>query len=97
MAKNIQAKINAGKKKQMFSYHAPGAMVVQLVGDFTNWQERPIALRREADGIWRTTVELEPGAHHYRFIVDGQWRDDPECQMHVPNPYGGQDMIRRVT
>ena len=96
MAKDMQPRINAAKKKQMFSYRAPGAMTVQLVGDFTQWQKQPIALRKESDGIWRISVELEPGAHHYRFIVDGQWRDDPECQMHVPNPYGGKNMVRRV-
>jgi hypothetical protein len=29
-------------------------------------------------------------------MVDGQWRDDPECALHVPNPYGGQDAVRQV-
>jgi hypothetical protein len=28
--------------------------------------------------------------------VDGQWRDDPECALHVPNPYGSQDSVRQV-
>jgi len=51
---------------------------VQLVGDFTQWQERPIKLQKGADGVWRATVKLEPGTHHYRFLVDGEWRDDPE-------------------
>lgn len=81
---------------QSFSFAAPAAMSVQLVGDFTHWQQQPIGMRKGADGIWRTTVELQPGAHHYRFLVDGQWRDDPECLMHVPNPYGSQDAIRQV-
>jgi 1,4-alpha-glucan branching enzyme len=71
-------------------------MSVQLVGDFTHWQQQPISMRKGADGIWRTTVELQPGAHYYRFLVDGQWRDDPECTKHVPNPYGEQDAIRQV-
>jgi len=26
-----------------------------------------------------TTVELKPGTHHYRFLVDGEWRDDPNA------------------
>jgi len=28
--------------------------------------------------------------------VDGQWHDDPECALHVPNPFGGQDAVRQV-
>jgi len=69
---------------------APDAVSVQLVGDFTHWQERPINLQKGADGIWRTTVELDPGTHHYRFLVDGEWRDDPECALRTQNPYGGE-------
>jgi len=71
-------------------------MSVQLVGDFTHWQQQPINLLRGTDGIWRATVELPPGAHHYRFLVDGQWRDDPECMVLVPNPYGGHNAVREV-
>ena len=83
-------------KTQKFSYVTPGARDVQLVGDFTNWQERPIRLRKESDGVWQAAVPLEPGTHYYRFLVDGQWRDDPECPVHVPNPFGGQDAVRQV-
>ncbi len=96
MAKDMQIRTNAAKKKQIFSSRAPGATSVQLVGDFTKWQENPISLRKESDGIWRVSIDLNPGSHHYRFMVDGQWRDDPECSMHVPNAEGGQAMVRQV-
>jgi 1,4-alpha-glucan branching enzyme len=81
---------------QTFSFAAPAAMSVQLVGDFTHWQQKPINLQKGEDGIWRSIVELQPGAHHYRYLVDGQWHDDPECSMHVSNPYGSQDAVRQV-
>lgn len=87
----------ASKKKQSFSFKAPTAMSVQLVGDFSHWQQRPINMQKGPDGVWRTTVALGPGKHHYRFLVDGQWRDDPECTVYVPNPYGGQNAVRQVT
>jgi hypothetical protein len=83
-------------RRQSFFFSAPTAMSVQLVGDFTQWQEKPVNMQKDADGIWRTTIELPPGMHHYRFLVDGQWRDDPECAVRVPNPFGGQDAIRQV-
>lgn len=84
------------KKSQTFSFTAPSAISVQLVGDFTRWQERPIQMRKGADGIWHASVELAPGPHHYRFIVDGEWRDDPECTVRVPNPYGSHNSVRQV-
>jgi 1,4-alpha-glucan branching enzyme len=93
---NSMARRNTNAKQQTFSFHAPDALVVQLVGDFTHWQERPISLQKGAGGVWHASVELPPGTHHYRFVVDGEWRDDPECALRSPNPFGGQDMMRQV-
>ena len=93
MAKKTNSK---GGRAQTFSFRAPGALSVQLVGDFTQWQERPISLQKGVDGVWRTTVELPAGTHHYRFLVDGEWRDDPDCTIRTPNPFGGDNMTRRV-
>ena len=83
--------------KQVFAFTAPGASSVQLAGDFTLWNQAPVNLKKDADGVWRTNLELTPGEHHYRFLVDGQWCDDPQCEFHVPNPYGTQDAVRQVT
>jgi 1,4-alpha-glucan branching enzyme len=96
MAKKSNAKSAANGRAQTFSFRAPEAMSVQLVGDFTQWQERPINLQKGADGVWRATVKLEPGTHHYRFLVDGQWRDDPDCILRSTNPFGTEDMMRQV-
>ncbi len=82
--------------KQTFRYSAPTAMSVLLVGDFTHWQQRAIPMQKGRDGIWTTTVSLPPGKHGYRFIVDGEWQDDPECTLRVANPYGSQNMVRLV-
>lgn len=89
-------KSSNGQKSQAFAITAPAALSVQLVGDFTRWQAAPISLRKDPDGVWRTTVELSPGVHHYRFLVDGEWRDDPECVLRVPNPFGTHDAVREV-
>lgn len=83
-------------KIQNFCYHAPAAKNVQLVGDFTNWLERPINLRKGPNGTWWGALRLAPGAHCYRFLVDGQWHDDPECSSFVSNPFGSQDAVRQV-
>jgi hypothetical protein len=28
--------------------------------------------------------------------VDGEWRDDPTCPLHVPNAFGTRDAVRIV-
>ena len=96
MAKKTKIKSSTAGRAQTFSFRAPDALNVQLVGDFTQWQERPVNLQKGADGVWQTTVSLPPGTHHYRFLVDGEWRDDPECTLRTPNPFGGENMARQV-
>ena len=83
-------------RNETFHFTDSNAMSVLLVGDFTHWQESPIPMHKAPDGVWSAAVTLKPGNHTYRFIVDGEWRDDPECAIHVPNPYGGEDMVRKV-
>jgi hypothetical protein len=39
---------------------------------------------------------IEPGRHEYRFIVDGQWTDDPLCSAFVSNPFGSLNCVLRA-
>jgi len=87
---------NITKLTQSFSIRAPTAATVLLAGDFTHWQQAALPLQKKSDGIWRGNVELAPGIYHYRFIVDGEWQDDPECTLRVDNPFGTQDAVRVV-
>ena len=93
MARKIN---NEEKKAQTFSITAPAAQAVQLVGDFTDWQKHPIKLRKEKNGVWRATVKLTPGEHYYRYLVDGEWRDDATAKQTVPNPFGGHNAVVNV-
>ena len=89
-------KQNKTSKKHTFRFTAPDALSVLLVGDFTRWQQEPIPMHKDQDGVWTASVDLPPGKHTYRFIVDSEWRDDPECALRVPNPFGGEDMVREA-
>ena len=82
--------------KTIFSFMAPEAQTVQLAGDFTDWELAPVSLKKLKGGLWKTTVTLEPGSHQYRFLVDGQWRDDPTCDARVPNPFGAENCVRQI-
>jgi len=90
------AKKTGNQKKQTFQIQAPGATSVILVGDFTNWQSQGISMQKGHNGLWTASLELPAGHYHYRFIVDNEWKDDPECSLRVSNPYGGQNMVRHV-
>jgi len=81
---------------QLFAFTAPTALSVQLVGDFTNWQQKPINLKKSSKGILRVQVPLGHGTYHFKFLVDGQWYDDSECTFRVSNPFGTENMVREV-
>jgi 1,4-alpha-glucan branching enzyme len=84
------------KKKATFSLREPHAARVQLAADFSDWEKKPINLKRQKDGVWTTTVELPPGTYQYRFLVDGHWQDDPACPTRTTNPYGDTNCVKQI-
>jgi len=81
------------RKEVVFQVGAPSAATVALAADFTDWDRAPIRMLKLGDGIWQTKVELPQGRHRYKFLVDGQWLEDPHCQERVPNPFGTNDGV----
>ena len=79
-----------------FTVRAKGASEVVVTGDFTQWTRDGIRLRKGPNDEWRTVLELEPGEHQYRLVIDGNWQDDPQATKRVPNPYGGHNSVLRV-
>ena len=63
--------------------HACCPRSVLLVGDFTEWEEHPIAMTKKESWRFESNLPLSPGNYHFkclfkclmmcRFIVDGSW------------------------
>lgn len=87
------AKQTTGKKRVSFSYAGPAAQSVLLAGDFTGWQQAALSLKRDKNGVWKKAVFLAPGRYEYRFVVDGEWRDDPACASRQANQFGGENCV----
>jgi 1,4-alpha-glucan branching enzyme len=62
------------------------AKKVHLVGDFSGWN--PVSMKKQKDRRYAATVALNPGNYEYKFVVDGQWRVDPDNGAWALNPYG---------
>jgi hypothetical protein len=64
-------------KKVSFSLKGhPGAREVFVAGSFNGWAPDATPLTRQGDA-WTAEIEVEPGRHSYKFIVDGEWMVDP--------------------
>ena len=53
-------------------------------------------LCRQLAANFAMLLDIYPETKSVRFTspVDGESRADPECTVRMPNPFGGQDMLR---
>lgn len=72
-----------------FQLLAPQAATVCLIGEMTDWQQAPIPMLRDENGLWHTTLRLRQGQWSYKFIVDGQFVADPENPLNADDGWGG--------
>ncbi|HOX26564.1 MAG TPA: AAA family ATPase [Candidatus Krumholzibacteria bacterium] len=79
-----------------FVVDLPRARDVRLTGSFCGWSREGLPLRRRQDGRWECVVEIGPGAHEYRYIVDGTWLPDPHNANNVTNEFGGANSLVTV-
>lgn len=68
---------------------------VCLAGDFNNWDPASFRMLKRS-GAYRKRLQLEPGEHQYKFVVDGEWCTDPSAMMQVSNGLGSMNSVVRV-
>lgn len=71
------------------------ADVIHLVGDFNDWNHHSHPLKRDRQGKWILTVDLELGrAYQFRYLVDGNlWMNDNDADAYVHNPFGSDNFV----
>lgn len=84
------------KRKIQFKYYAPYAKEVYLTGDFNKWNPIKKKMKINAKGEWITRVILAEGKHQYKFIVDGEWVNDPGATRYEQNGLGTENSIKVV-
>lgn len=84
-------------KRVRFTIKAPKAKQVLLAADFTDWEANARRMRpsRTERGAFTAIVPLEPGTYQYKFLVDGEWREDPSAAT-IPNSFGTLNSVVRV-
>jgi 1,4-alpha-glucan branching enzyme len=80
----------------MLACHMPDAQSVTVAGDFCDWRTDRYALKKNKKGLWTTMLTLAPGRYEYRFVVDGEWLNDPDCAERTANEFGGENCVLHV-
>jgi Glycogen recognition site of AMP-activated protein kinase len=79
-----------------FSFVAPAAKQVFLVGDFNDWDvsKTPMA---ESGGVWSVVVPMRSGRHQYSYVVDGKsWSNDPNAPSAPDDGFGHTNSVKIV-
>ncbi|RKZ27020.1 glycoside hydrolase family 13, partial [bacterium] len=79
-----------------FTYTDPSAENVFIAGTFNNWSQSANEMKKGDDGIFRIVIKLKPGEYQYKFVVDGNWKEDTDNPNKVDDGYGGTNSVVEV-
>jgi chromosome partitioning protein len=95
---HAETKAPAGSEREVVvQYRDPSASDVRIAGDFNGWvPDKNVRSLVQAEGVervWTKILHLPPGTYHYRYVVDGEWREDPDNPQAEPGPVGGRNSV----
>jgi len=80
-----------------FTVRAEAGSKVFVAGSFNNWDPTAKELAdKNGDGTFTATLSLAPGSYQYKFVIDGTWCADPECNEWVQNDHGTLNSVVNV-
>ena len=86
-----------GSREVVVRYRDALASDVRIAGDFNGWiPDKGVRSLIESEGqtrIWTKILQLAPGTYQYRYVVDGDWREDPENSEMIQNDLGGRNSV----
>jgi len=86
-----------GPREVVIRYRDPAASDVRIAGDFNGWvPDKGVRSLIESEGqtrVWTKILQLPPGTYQYRYVVDGEWREDPENPEVVSSALGGRSSV----
>ncbi len=76
-----------------------GAQSAAVCGEWNDWSAEADVMRRDAEGGFSTTVDLEAGrAYRFRYLLDDErWDNDWAADAYLPNGFGGDDSVVDLT
>lgn len=93
----IKSKQKIKRRKVTFSFESSDAKEVILMGDFNNWSKKKHPMKSNNNGMWNKSVMIPPGRYEYKFIVDRQWKEDPQNDQTCLNCFGTYNNVFHLT
>ena len=96
----IKSRGAKGKARVTFTIDSRvGARAAAVCGEWNDWSADADVMRRDAEGGFSVTVDLDAGrAYRFRYLLDGQrWDNDWAADAYRPNDFGGDDSVVDLT
>jgi len=84
------------EKNVTFKLKSPESKSVFLTGDFNSWNTKSIPLKKNKNGVWSTSINLCSGRFEYKYIIDGQWHEDPHNALKSQNALGSINSVIKI-
>jgi hypothetical protein len=73
---------DAAPRQVVVRFRDAAARDVRIAGDFNGWvPDKGVRSSIDLEGgtrVWTKILQLPPGTYQYRYVVDGEWRSDPD-------------------
>ncbi|HXV37183.1 MAG TPA: AAA family ATPase [Myxococcota bacterium] len=93
--------IPRSQREVVVRFRDANAHDVRIAGDFNGWvPDKGVRSSIESEGetkVWTKILRLAPGTYQYRYIVDGEWREDPENPEAASSSVGGRNSVLVVS
>ncbi len=87
----------SGRRRVRFEVRAEPKSEVFVTGSFNSWDPKKKALEdKKQDGFYSGTLMLPKGTYEYKFVINGVWCADPECEEWTANEHGSLNSVIRV-
>lgn len=89
--KKLVCKVTFKLSKEIASY----AKQVNLVGDFNNWDQDNLPMKKLKSGEFSLSVDLEKGREYqFRYLIDGgSWLNETEADKLVLNEFQSDNSV----
>ncbi len=93
--KKVVKKLKKNEVLVKFQIQAEAGNEIYVAGSFNNWDDKANKLRKSKDK-YATSIVLQKGSYEYKFVINGVWCVDPNCDDWQPNSMGTINSIITV-
>lgn len=74
--------------------NVPEKSVVYLCGDFNQWEEKSLRLKKNKAGDYSVSLTLPLGKYQFKYNIDGQyWINDDAADAYPSNVFGSDNSL----